>query len=57
MSAENGAGVRGSGDKSVPMPVTSFTAGAFEKHLGGKLAKIEGIGNSDIDWSLQAKKG
>ncbi len=39
------------------MPVTSFTLGVFEKHLCGQLAKIEGIGNSDMMWSLQAKKG
>ena len=49
--------VRGRGGNSVTMPVAFFAPGVFEKYLAGKLAKIEGIGNGDMNWSLQAKKG
>lgn len=57
MSAENGVVIRGGGDKSAIMAGTSFAPGAFEKQPAGKLAKLEGIGNSGMNWSHQAKKG
>jgi hypothetical protein len=56
MSTVNGTDVRGGGGKSATMAGTSFAPSAFEKQLSGKLAKLEGIGNSDMNWSLKRRK-
>lgn len=38
------------------MQLASFAPGVFEQHLAGKLAKFDGIGNSDKNWSLKPRK-